>query len=63
MEPEIQSKSLFDQIIEHTLDSLQASGNYDSTLLQSIRKLANDEQLAKPASLMRIFKTHKEADK
>jgi hypothetical protein len=63
MESENLPKSLFEQIVDHALDSLRASNEFDSVLLQKIQTLTQEEQLSKPASLVSAIKGSPEDNK
>jgi len=60
MESNVPSKSLFEQIVDHALNSLQDTKEFDEELLQKIRILSQEDELAKPAALVRTIKGGKE---
>jgi hypothetical protein len=56
MSSEISSRSLFMQIVDHALKSLENSPEFNEGLLSRVRDLAQKEGLTKPAGLLKVFK-------
>ena len=63
MEQSHPSKSLFEQIIDHMMATLKDKGQFDQTILDRLRSIAESEQLSKFQSIVRELKAGMEEDK